>query len=266
MSTRAVSVESRDRYTLLWIDHPPGNVLDVEVRVQLRDAVLAAREQSEAIVISGRGRAFSTGADLKELASAEKLPGFRELLDTIESCPRPVVAAANGLALGAGLETMLACHYRCAAPGAAFGLPEIALEVIPGAGGTQRLPRLIGARQALGLILSGRPITAKRALELGLVDRVTSGDFSEAVDQYVCELLQSGAAARQTRRRQVDATQFDDVFSAGVTGRRTATEGAHRAGAAALAAIRAAIDLPFEAGLDRERSLAHELLELRRRA
>ena len=165
------------------LDNPPVNALGAALRRHLLASIDVAQSDPAvvAIVLRGAGSAFCAGADIAEFASGDMGdPSHPELLDRIEACSKLVIAAITGVCLGGGLETALACHYRIADPSARFALPEVTLGILPGAGGTQRLPRLTGAREALVLMTSGRTIGAGRALELGVIDRVVVGDVVAA--------------------------------------------------------------------------------------
>ena len=170
---------------LVTLNHPPVNVLTPELLTELDGAFdsLAKDEAVKAVVLTGAGRYFVAGADIRVLAS---IPSSTEgealarhgqmILDRIEAFEKPVIAAINGACLGGGLELALCCHIRYAAEGARLGLPETNLGIMPGFGGTQRLPRLIGRPRAMELILTGEPISAQEAMSLGLVSRVVSAD------------------------------------------------------------------------------------------
>lgn len=165
------------------LDNPPVNALGAALRRHLLTAVEAADADPAvvAIVLRGRGSTFSAGADIAEFAAADMgEPWHPEVLHRIEACSKPVIAAISGVCLGGGLETALACHYRIADASARFALPEVTLGILPGAGGTQRLPRLTAAREALAMMTSGRMIDAGRALALGVVDRLVDGDVAVA--------------------------------------------------------------------------------------
>ena len=167
------------------IDNPPVNALGAEVRSGLVAAIAEAEADAgvSAIVITGAGKFFSAGADIAEFGKGMADPQLPEVCLAIEHCLKPVVAAINGTALGGGLEVTLACDYRVSAGGAKLGLPEVKLGLLPGAGGTQRLPRLVGVTAALQMIVSGEPVSAARAAEIGLVDIVVDGDpLQAAVD------------------------------------------------------------------------------------
>ncbi|MGB0407305.1 MAG: enoyl-CoA hydratase/isomerase family protein, partial [Pseudomonadales bacterium] len=163
---------------VLRIDNPPVNPLSSGVRQGLFDGLTAALADDavKAIVLYGEGRAFIAGADISEFGGESKGPGLHECLNLMEFGEKPVIAAINGTAFGGGLEVALCADYRVIAPKAPVGLPEVKLGLLPGAGGTQRLPRLVGAEKALGFILSGDPIPGPVAKDLGIVDDVIAGD------------------------------------------------------------------------------------------
>jgi 3-hydroxyacyl-CoA dehydrogenase len=169
------------------IDNPPVNALSVEVRRGLQAALSDA--DCEAIVLIGAGKTFIGGADIREFDQAPLEPHLPDLLLALENLDKPVVAAINGAALGGGLEVALAAHYRIAAPTATFACPEVKLGLIPGAGGTQRMPRLIGVAAASDLIASGRTVGAAEALELGLIDRIEIGDLRSAAIERARSLI-----------------------------------------------------------------------------
>jgi 3-hydroxyacyl-CoA dehydrogenase len=197
-----VHYEKRDNIALLTVDNPPVNPLSSGVRQGLFDGVTQALADDDvrAIVLTGAGRAFIAGADISEFGGgATEGPGLNECLERMETSTKPIVAALNGTAFGGGLEVALCCDYRVAAPGAPVGLPEVKLGLLPGAGGTQRLPRLIGAEQALSFILSGDPIAAPRAKELGIVDDVVSGDIVEDGIAFARQVVADGSKLRKIR-------------------------------------------------------------------
>ncbi|TAM28255.1 MAG: FAD-dependent oxidoreductase [Paraburkholderia sp.] len=190
---------------LVTVDHPPVNALSVDVRRGLAAAIEHAESNDavEAVLIVGAGRNFIAGADIREFGLPPQPPALPDVCNRIEACRKPVIAALHGAALGGGLEVALAAHYRLAVEGAKLGLPEVQLGLLPGAGGTQRAPRLIGAEAALSLMLSGRHASAQEALKLGLVDRVGASDdvLAEGL-AYAQELLAAHAPARRTRDAQ----------------------------------------------------------------
>ena len=190
---------------VVTIDNPPVNALGVDVRRGLAAAIAAAESDPEvsAVMLVGAGRNFIAGADIREFGKTPQPPSLPEVCAAIETCAKPVVAAIHGAALGGGLEIALAAHYRLAMPGAKLGLPEVALGLLPGSGGTQRAPRLIGAKAALELMTSGRHAGAAEAQSLGLVDRLGGGtDVREEGLAYARELVAARAPVRRSRDAQ----------------------------------------------------------------
>ncbi len=213
-----VHYEVRGEIALLTVDNPPVNPLSSGVRQGLHDGVKKALEDAavKAMVLTGAGRAFIAGADISEFGGAAQGPGLHECLALMEGSSKPIVAALNGTAFGGGFEVALCCDYRVAAPTAPVGLPEVKLGLLPGAGGTQRLPRLIGAEKALGFILSGNPIKAPNALELGIVDAVLEGDIVSAGIEYAEQIVAAGGKLRKIRN-EADKVMADrgnpDLFT-----------------------------------------------------
>ncbi len=208
-----VSYELDDEIGVITVNNPPVNALSHPVRKGLLEAITDAHgDGSKAVVIVCEGRTFIAGADITEFGKPPVEPLLPELLDTIEASAKPVVAAIHGTALGGGFETALAAHYRCAVAGAKVGLPEVKLGLLPGAGGTQRAPRLAGVVASLDLMTSGNPIGAEAALELGLIDKIVDGDLREAAIGWARELVASGAVPRPVSELSVpefDAAVFD---------------------------------------------------------
>ncbi len=197
-----VHYEARGNIALLSIDNPPVNPLSSGVRQGLFDGVsnALADDAIEAIVLTGMHRAFIAGADISEFgAAATAGVNLGEALNKMEGSTKPIIAAINGTAFGGGLEVALCCDYRIAAPTAPVGLPEVKLGLLPGAGGTQRLPRLIGAEAAVQAIVSGNPIMAPDALIMGIVDRVATGDIVADAIAYAQEIIAAGGATRKVR-------------------------------------------------------------------
>src|SRR4029453_12036386 len=172
-----VTLHRRDNVLVVMVDNPPVNALGVDVRRGLVKAIDSAESDAAvtAVLILGAGRTFIAGADIREFGKPPHPPSLPEVCNRIESCTKPVVAILHGSALGGGLEIALSAHYRLALANARLGLPEVTLGLLPGAGGTQRAPRLIGVGPALELMLSGQPVGAHKALALGLVDRLDAG-------------------------------------------------------------------------------------------
>ncbi len=172
---------------LITIDNPPVNAIAHPVREGLLQAIVEADDDAtiQAIVLHGAGRNFIAGADIREMDQPPRAPLLNDVLLRLESCRKPVVAALHGAVLGGGLEVALASHYRCATEDAQLGFPEIKLGLLPGSGGTQRLPRMIGVPVALDMMISGEPIHAARARELGLLDgALPASGIAEAAIEY----------------------------------------------------------------------------------
>lgn len=158
MSEQVVTFERKDDIAVIRIDNPPVNALSHAVRSGLVEALEQARDDdSRALLLLCEGRTFIAGADITEFSKTPKEPHLPDVIAAIENFAKPVVAALHGNALGGGLEVAMAAHYRCALPGTKLGLPEVKLGLLPGAGGTQRLPRLVGAQSALDMMISGAP-------------------------------------------------------------------------------------------------------------
>ena len=196
-----VHYEQRGDIALLTVDNPPVNPLSSGVRQGLSDGLAKALSDDSisAIVLTGAGRAFIAGADISEFGGASQGPSLHDCLNAMDDSSKPIVAALNGTAFGGGLEVALCCHNRVIAPSAQVGLPEVKLGLLPGAGGTQRLPRLVGAEKALNFMLSGDGIPGPAAKELGIVDEVADGDVVEAAIAFAQNLVSEGGAVRRIR-------------------------------------------------------------------
>ncbi|MGH8804965.1 MAG: 3-hydroxyacyl-CoA dehydrogenase NAD-binding domain-containing protein, partial [Polaromonas sp.] len=254
-----VKTERRDSVLVVTIDNPPVNALGVDVRRGLVAAIDAAEADSAvaAVLIVGAGRNFIAGADIREFGKPPQPPSLPEVCQRIENCSKPVVAAIHGAALGGGLEIALSAHYRLAVAAAKLGLPEVQLGLIPGSGGTQRAPRLIGAKAALDLILSGRHASAKEALALGLIDRL--GEGAEALPEgLACAQELVGAKAPVRRARDAMALADREASRAAVEAARADTAKKSRglfSPMKIIEAVAAAIELPFDEGMALERKL-----------
>lgn len=201
----AVDFEVNGELAVMTIINPPVNTLSNGVRQGIFDGTKKALDDGavKAIVLTGSGRAFIAGADIAESASAAaEAPSLQECCRLLESSEKPIIAAINNTAFGGGLEIALCCDYRVASPGAPVGLPESKIGILPGAGGTQRLPRLIGAEQALKYIISGDPIPAPTAVKLGIVDEVIDGDLLEGAMAYARKIISEGGKTRKVRDKQ----------------------------------------------------------------
>ncbi|MDX1696537.1 MAG: 3-hydroxyacyl-CoA dehydrogenase NAD-binding domain-containing protein, partial [Ketobacteraceae bacterium] len=186
---------------VLTIDNPPVNALSSGVRQGLHDHIEAALNDDniQAIIVTGAGNAFIAGADISEFSGKMEGTPLPVVLNKMDSSTKPVIAAINGTALGGGLETALCCDYRITVPQAVFGLPEVKLGLLPGAGGTQRLPRLIGAEAALEVMLTGKHVPAAQAQALGMVDRISEGDLVADAKTFAREILQQASPVRKIR-------------------------------------------------------------------
>lgn len=262
-----VSYESDGGIVLITIDNPPVNALSQGVRSGLLSAVqrFAADATAEVAVILGTGRLFIGGADIAEFGKPPQAPSLPDVVNAIEACSKPLVAAIHGSALGGGLEVALGAHYRIAHVDAKLGLPEIKLGLMPGAGGTQRLPRLIGTDEALSMITSGRPVTAEQALEQGLIDRVAqTPDSREAGLAHARELQREGVPIRRTGELPNAVVDTESMQQW-----RTRLEQSARGEVAALSAldaIGAAGRLTLAEGLAEERRLFKALMDTPQRA
>jgi 3-hydroxyacyl-CoA dehydrogenase len=263
--TDIVSYAVQGHLGVITLSNPPVNALSQSKGVLQRilDSIKEGEHDStvKAFLVLGSGRAFSGGADISEfglppVVGMANLPALAGYMDTVT---KPIVAAIHGFALGGGLELALACHFRCAVAGTQLGLPEVKLGLLPGAGGTQRLPRLIGVERALPMIVSGDPIGAEKALELGLIDEIVKGDIGAAGANFANRVVREG---RELRRTNILAAKLEqpapDFFAAART--RVAKE--HRGYPAPLAivdCVEAAVTLPFGKGVLRERELFEKL-------
>ena len=268
-SPLAVRTERQGAVLIVRIDNPPVNALGAAVRQGLLQAMGQAESDPavKAVVIVGEGKAFIAGADIREFGRPAVSPSLPEVCNRIEALDKIVVAAIQGAALGGGLEVALAAHYRLALPAATLGLPEVTLGLLPGAGGTQRAPRLMGARAAAELMLGGQPLSAPAAQAAGLVDRVAEGTSALAAGlAWAEELLASGAMPRRTRDLAIAdaATALADLDALAVDTARK-SRGLFSP-LKILECVRAAVELPFEEGLARERALFLACLDSPQRA
>ena len=256
-----VSTTQQGRVAVISLDSPPVNALGSGLRKELKDGLekLWADLSVEAIVVASALPLFCAGADISEFSgdgfSAE--PFLPELLESLEASPKLVVAAINGAAFGGGLEVTLACHYRIASPVAKLGLPEVHLGILPGAGGTQRLPRLAGVETALEMITSGKPVSASRALGAGIVDKLYegNGDFLAAAVNYANQLLDEKAPLRTCAGLSVDTSALaDDYFDTFRQSIAKKTKGFF-APERCIQAVEAACELPLKEGLKKEGEL-----------
>jgi 3-hydroxyacyl-CoA dehydrogenase len=247
---------------IVTIDNPPVNALSFHVREPLMQALTSMRDEPSvaAIVIACAGRTFVAGADITEFGKPMQQPELRAIVATLETIAKPTVAAIHGTALGGGLELTLGCHFRVADPGAKLGLPEVKLGLLPGGGGTVRLPRLVGALKALKMIVSGTPIGAVEAHEAGLVDAVFEGDLTTHAVNFAREIARKGGPFTPVRDRDDRLGETDlaalDAEAADLARKARGLE----APIACAQSVRNAITLPFDEALAAERALFVKLV------
>ncbi|WP_286869571.1 3-hydroxyacyl-CoA dehydrogenase NAD-binding domain-containing protein, partial [Herbaspirillum sp. UBA812] len=258
---------------VVTIDNPPVNALGVAVRRGLMSAIEEGEADAgvAAILVTGAGRNFIGGADIREFGKPPQSPLLTELCNRIEVCSKPVLAAIHGAALGGGLEVALAAHYRVALSNARLGLPEVQLGLLPGAGGTQRTPRLIGAQAALDMMLSGRHLSAKEALSLGLVDQLAEGDSADQARAAGLRELQALLDTHAPVRRSRDGKGLADTAATQAAIAAARDEAGKKSRGLfsphkIIDAVEAATNLTFEEGLALERQFFLQCLDSPQRA
>src|SRR5436309_3612092 len=202
-ATSPISTRKHGDVLIVLSNNRPVNALSTPVREGLVEAIAAAEadDSVKAVVIACEGQTFFAGADIKEFGKPPQQPWLPAVVDAIENCSKPVVAAIHGTALGGGLEIALACHYRVADGGAKLGTPEVKLGLLPGAGGTQRLPRVAGVRKALEMCATGNPIGAKEGFDCGLIDRLVEGELIPHAVAYAEEVRDVRPLPRSSQRQ-----------------------------------------------------------------
>ena len=255
----SVDLRRDGKIAIVRVDNPPVNALKHEVRAGLAEALRQAREDGavKAVVIACAGRTFFAGADITEFGKPPQTPSLHDVIAAIEAMPKPVVAALHGTALGGGFELALACHFRVAVSGARVGLPEVKLGLLPGAGGTQRLPRLVGPEKALQMIVTGEPIGAAEARDDGIIDEIVEADLTAAAIDFARGIVREGRPLRLVRDREEKLIGEGFADAAETLTRRLR---GREAPAACVEAVRNAIVLPFEEGLKRESDLFRKLV------
>lgn len=256
--SEAIEYECVGDIAVLKANNPPVNALGMDVRAGLIAGVERAEaEGARAILIYGGGRTYFAGADIREFGKPPTKPYLPDVCNRIEASPLLVVSSMHGTALGGGLEIAISTHYRIAVPSARMGLPEVHLGLIPGATGTQRLPRLVGVEKSLDIMTTGRQINAQQALELGVIDRIAEGEPRDIGLAYAQELLDAGAPRRAVSEMPAPAPiDFDAAYDATLARSRGQISPAY-----CVRAVKAACDLPFAEGVAAERALFHELME-----
>jgi 3-hydroxyacyl-CoA dehydrogenase len=260
-ATSPISTRRHGDVLIILSNNPPVNALSAAVRLGLVDAIAQAEADDgvNALVIACEGQTFFAGADITEFGKPPQQPWLPAVVDRIENCSKPVVAAIHGTALGGGLEVALGCHYRVADKSARLGTPEVKLGLLPGAGGTQRLPRVAGVRKALEMTATGSPIGAKEAFDCGLVDRIVEGDLVPHAVAFAEEVRDvrplAKSSERQDRIADVDPSVFDDFRKENAKRFR-----GFEAPLRNIEAVKIATEKPYSEGVIEERKLFMELM------
>ncbi|HEU5286376.1 MAG TPA: 3-hydroxyacyl-CoA dehydrogenase NAD-binding domain-containing protein [Sphingomicrobium sp.] len=262
-TTSPISTHRHGDVLVVTSNNPPVNALSAAVRQGLVAAIEEAEadESVKAVVIACEGQTFFAGADITEFGKPPVEPWLPTVVDRIENCSKPVVAAIHGTALGGGLEVALGCHYRVAVPTARLGTPEVKLGLLPGAGGTQRLPRVTGVRKALEMCATGSPISAKEAFDCGLVDRLVEGELVPHAVGYAEEVRSVRPLPKSSERedRLAEARDHPEIFDEFRQANAKKFRG-FDAPEANIRAVQAALDKPYSEGVIEERKLFMELM------
>jgi len=257
----AVTFTKQGRIGIATVDNPPVNALSYAVRSGLAAALEQANADPEvqAWIIVCTGRTFMAGADIREFGRPMQPPHLNELVTPLEASGKPLVAAIHGTALGGGLEVALACHFRVAVPSARFGLPEVKLGILPGAGGTQRLPRLVGVETALSMITEGSDIAASKAKSIGLIDAIIEGDLLAGAIAFTEALLDEGRPIRRTGglTATVENPAIFDETKKALAKRQRGFEAPQKC----VDAVKLAVDFPLAEGSRREHELCIALMQ-----
>jgi 3-hydroxyacyl-CoA dehydrogenase len=253
----------RDGVAVITLDNPPVNGLGNALRAALLDYLQRADADAaaRAVVLIGSAKAFSGGADIREFSAPRLKPDLPDVNDAQDRLSKPLVAAIGGFALGGGLELALACHYRIAMPRAQLGLPEVKLGILPGSGGTQRLPRIVPMADAVAMMTSGNSISAERAKELGLVDEIVTGDLLEEALAFSKKLVQQGKGPRVIRDMPPKIEGDVQAFFARVREQVAKESKGYPAPLEIVACAEAAATLPFDEGRRQERARFSKLVE-----
>ena len=258
------SVETKNNVgiAVVTVDSPPVNALSIQVRKGLQAAFrqFEGDHSAQIAVLICDGRTFIAGADITEFGKPPEDPWLPEVIKEMEASDKVIVAAIHGTALGGGLETAMGCHYRCAIKSAKIGLPEVTLGLLPGATGTQRLPRLVGPKKALDIMITGRPISAESALESGAIDAIVEGDLKEGALEYASQLVKEEALPRRISEMSVDKTEIDEHFFAGYRNSMARSTRGFFAPEKIVQCVEAAVDLPYEEAVEKERELFMECM------
>ena len=255
-----VGVAREGEIAVITVNNPPVNTINIAVRGALENALAQIRTQHDvkAVILRCAGSTFFSGADIGEFSGPPQEEAYRRVFGELEALSVPVIAAMHGTVLGGGLEIALACHYRVAVPGTRFGLPEVTLGIIPGAGGTQRLPRLIGVENTLDLILSARPIDTQQGLKLGFLDAQIEGDLLPGAVAYARNLLSQGHGPRPTAAMAVDPATGTVEILERMRARAVKDYPNRVAPLTAVDVVGASLTLPFDQGLEYETKRVNE--------
>ena len=256
-------LETKNQVAVITMNHPPVNGLGYDLRVAIIDGIRQAVENPsiQAIVITGSEKSFSGGADIKEFGTVKAItePHLQSVIRVIENSPKPVVAAIQGVCMGGGMELALGCHYRVASPNASLALPEIKLGLIPGAGGTQRMPRVIGVEKALNFILSGDPVPAIAFKGTPLIDAIFETDFISSAIQFAEKIIADKMPLKKIRDIRIQYPEHEAFLQFSRNTVKTIAA-PYPAAVKVIDAISAAITLPFEQGIAKEREYFLELM------
>jgi 3-hydroxyacyl-CoA dehydrogenase len=262
--SEVVKVERHDAVAIVTVNSPPVNALSAAVRKGIADGVKSAQadDSVKAIVIACAGRTFIAGADITEFGKPPQSPSLHEVIEVIENSSKPVIAAIHGTALGGGLELALGCHFRVATKDAKLGLPEVKLGLLPGAGGTQRLPRAVGPEMAVAMIVGGNPIGAAEALKNGLIEEIVDGDPAVGGEAFARKALAEKRPLRKLRDddSKLAAAKADkSIFTNAAAAANKRTRGLE-APLAATEAVSHSLDQSFDQALKSERELFMKLM------
>ena len=261
----AVTYTVRDGIAVITMNNPPVNGLGSVLRPGIMDGIKKADADPavKALVIIGSAKAFSGGADIREFNTPKSTmpPSLPEINDAQDQCSKPMVAAIGGFALGGGCELALGCHYRVALPKTQIGLPEVKLGLLPGSGGTQRLPRVVGAARAVQMMTSGDPVRAEEAVKLGLVDEVVQGDLLEGAVAFAKKLVAEGKGPRRIRDASVKVDGDPKAFFEKARADVAKAARGFPAPLEIVACVEAAATLPFDEGRKEERRRFGTLVE-----
>ncbi|WP_244910716.1 enoyl-CoA hydratase/isomerase family protein [Endozoicomonas acroporae] len=256
-----VTYDLQNKIGVITINNPPVNALSQPVREGLKGTIEKAQhDDSELLIIICTGRTFIAGADISEFGKMPMEPSLPDVVNLIEASAKPVIAAIHGTALGGGFEVALACHYRIAVPSAKVGLPEVKLGLLPGAGGTQRAPRLAGVKNALDLMTSGHPMKAARAQSIELLDSLVEGNLLTGAIEFANTLLADNPEVRRVSDITIDPAQIEPGLFDAYRARLAKRARGQIAPQKIVACVEAAVNQPINKGLELERKLFVECL------